>query len=51
MTTKIKLNPRQVLRIRALVKEGVLQKDMVRAYEVSKTTISQIVNRKTWRDI
>lgn len=46
------LCPTDVLEIRERIQApGVLQKDLAKEYRVSRVTISDVVNRRTWRDL
>lgn len=45
------LTEEDVLKIRAMKEEGALQEDLAAIFGVSKSTISSIVNRKTWTHV
>lgn len=47
-----KLNCEKVIKIRSIYKNSNLtQKDIAKKFNISNTTVSQIVNRKTWNHI
>lgn len=47
-----KLNPDSVREIRRRIKEGgVSQTQLAREYDVAKSQISMVVNRKTWSHV
>lgn len=46
-----KLKDSDVIRIRGLVASGVLQKTLCTTYGISRASMSQVVNRKTWRHL
>lgn len=48
---KAKLNPEVVRQIRAAVAKGVSQAELCHLCDVSEATMSQVVNRKTWRHV
>lgn len=48
---KRKIEPEDVLLIRALREEGLKIKDIAEKFELSSSQVGKIVNRKTWRHI
>lgn len=46
-----KLTNKQIRQIRKLAKDGFSSRKLARRFEVSKTTILQIVKRKSWRHV
>jgi len=46
-----KLDPEDVILIRELRKEGLTLESIARKFEVTKTHISKIVNRKVWEHL
>ena len=46
-----KLNNKKIRQIRKLARDGFLSRKIAREFEVSKTTIFQIVKRKSWRHV
>ena len=46
-----KLSERDVLDIRKSKEEGITHQELADKYKVTKTTISQIVNRKLWQHL
>jgi len=46
-----RLNNRKVLKIRALSSKGVRGSDIARKLGVPRTTVSHVVNRRTWKHL
>jgi ribosome-binding protein aMBF1 (putative translation factor) len=46
-----KLKAEDVLIIRSLVSDGMMQKDLAERFNVSRHTVTMIVHRRTWKHI
>lgn len=46
-----KLNPDKVRRIRRLGRQGVEQRDIASMFDVAPSTINDVVNRRTWKNV
>lgn len=49
--TNVKLNEDQVVKIRELASAGTPRKQLVSMFQVSATTIDQVINRLVWKHI
>ncbi|AGR46660.1 hypothetical protein vBBak6_115 [Bacillus phage v_B-Bak6] len=48
---KAELTEKQVKEIRKLLNEGIMQKDIVNMYGISKSTVSKIKNNILWKNV
>jgi len=48
---KRKIEPEDVILIRALRREGLKVKDIAEKFELTDSHVSKIIKRKTWRNI